>query len=97
MIADKETALGFSLVGVESVIADSEKEILNTFRKVKDRSDIGIFLITERLAQKARPFLNKILHEKGGPLILEIPDRHGFLSEKGPVESLVVSALGIKV
>jgi V/A-type H+-transporting ATPase subunit F len=97
LIGDRETVLGFSLVGIESAPAESEEEILAILRKVKSRSDIGIFLITERLARLVRPFLDSMLMQKGGPLILEIPDRHGPLPERQSVEAIVLSALGVKV
>lgn len=97
LIGDKETVLGFSLAGVESMAAESKAEILTTLRQAQNRSDIGIFLITERLAERVRPFLDTMLLQKGGPLVLEIPDRQGPLPGRRSVESLVLSALGIKV
>ena len=97
LIGDKETALGFSLAGIESAPAESEAETLSILRKAKSRSDIGIYLITERLAKLVRPFLDSMLMQKGGPLVLEIPDRYGPLPERQSIEAIVLSALGVKV
>jgi V/A-type H+-transporting ATPase subunit F len=97
LIGDKETATGFSLAGVEYIIAESREEILAGLRQAKERSDIGICLITERLAEKVRPFLNKQVLQKGRPLILEIPDRRGPVPGKSSVENVVLTALGVKV
>ena len=98
LVGDKDTVLGFSLAGVEGVAAESEAEVLAALRRAAQRSDIGIFLITERLAGQVRPFLDKMmLRKKGGALILEIPDRLGPLPERRSVEDFALSALGIKV
>ena len=97
LIGDKETVLGFSLAGVEGKVAESEAEILKLLRKVKHCSHISIVMITERLAERVRPFLQSMILQKEGPLILEIPDRRGPLKHKGSVEALVLSALGMKM
>lgn len=97
LIGDKETVLGFSLAGIEGAIAESESEILAVLREAKKNTDIGIFLITERLGAKIRPVLDALLLKKGGPLVLEIPDCQGLLAGKRSVEDIVLSALGIKV
>ncbi|MBN2373606.1 V-type ATP synthase subunit F [bacterium] len=98
LIGDKETATGFSLAGIECIIAESQAEIMEGLRQAKERSDIGICIITERLAEQVRPFLKKmVLRKKGRPIILEIPDRLGPLPGKQSVENIVLSALGVKV
>lgn len=98
LVGDKETVLGFSLAGVEGVAAESDSEVLAALQQAARRSDIGIFLITERLAERVRPFLDKmLLRKKKCTLILEIPDRLGPLPERRSVEDFALSALGIKV
>ncbi len=97
LIGDKETVLGFSLAGVEGQVAESETEILKILREMRRRSNIGIIMITERLAVRVQPFLKSMLLQKGGPLILEIPDRQGSLRQKKMAEALVLAALGMKI
>ena len=97
LIGDQETVLGFSLAGVEGEVAQSKAEILTILRQIKHRSDIGIIIITERLAERVRPFLKSMLLSKVGPLILEIPDSQGPLDRKNSAEALVVSALGMQI
>ena len=97
LIGDKETVLAFSLVGIEGQVAKSKADILNIIRRQKCRSNIGIIMITERLAEYVHPLLQKMFLQKEGPLILEIPDRHGPLPKKRSVEDLILSALGMKI
>jgi len=97
LIGDRETVLAFSLAGVEGRVAESKAEILTIFKQLKYCSNIGIIMITERLAEQVHPFLQSMLMQKEGPLILEIPDRHGSLQRKGSVEEVVLSALGMKI
>jgi len=98
LVGDKETVLGFSLAGVEGVVAESDAEVLAALRKAARRSDIGICLITEKLAERVRPFLDKmLLRKKGCALILEIPDRLGHVPQRRSVEDFALSALGIKL
>ncbi len=97
LIGDKETVTAFSLAGIEGVVVESETQILANFQREMIGPDKKIFLITERLAERVRPFLNTLLLRKGGPLILEITDRQGPLPGKRSVEGLVLSALGIKI
>jgi V/A-type H+/Na+-transporting ATPase subunit F len=98
LVGDQETVLGFSLAGVEGVSAESDAEVLSVLRQAAQRSDIGICLITERLADQVRPFLDKMkLRKKEGMLVLEIPDRQGPMPQRRTVEDFALSALGIKV
>ncbi|MEW6381314.1 MAG: V-type ATP synthase subunit F [bacterium] len=98
LVGDKETVLGFSLAGVEGVAAESAQQALSALRRAVRRRDVGICLITEKLAEQLRPHINKmLLQKKGAALILEIPDRLGPLPGKRSVEDFALSALGIKV
>jgi V/A-type H+/Na+-transporting ATPase subunit F len=98
LVGDKETVLGFSLAGIEGVVAESNAEVLAALRQAARRTDIGICLITEKLAERVRPVLDKmLLRKKGCTLILEIPDRLGHLPERRSVEDFALSALGVKV
>jgi len=98
LIGDQQTVLGFSLAGVEGVSVDSGQQALAVLRKLSRRQDVGICLITEKLAEEVRPYLDKMLLKKrGGALILEIPDRLGPQPDRRSVEDFALSALGIKV
>jgi len=98
LVGDEETVLGFSLAGVEGVAAESDAEVLAALRQAARRRDIAICLITEKLAERVRPVIDKmLLQKKGSALILEIPDRQGPLPGRHSVEDFALSALGIKV
>jgi V/A-type H+-transporting ATPase subunit F len=97
LVGDKETVLGFSLAGVEAVAVESQAGVFESLRRASHRSDIKIILITEKCGQQVRPFLEAMLLRKGGPLILEIPDRHGPLPGRRSLEDVVLAALGMKM
>jgi len=98
LIADKQTAAGFSLAGIEAMVARSKSEALKALQLAIHRNDIGIILITERLAKEIQSNIDHLLcYRKKCHLIMEIPDMDGSLKDRHSVEEFVMSALGIKV
>lgn len=97
IIGDKDTVTGFSLVGVEGVVAHTRVEALNAIKQAMNCRDIGIILITERLAIEIRSTIDELIFRRKCTLILQIPDLNGPLQARRSVEEYVISALGIKV
>ncbi|UCH00875.1 MAG: V-type ATP synthase subunit F [Deltaproteobacteria bacterium] len=97
IIGDKDTVIGFSLVGIEGAVALSQAEALRSLRQALNRNDIGIILITERLGREIQPIIDELLSQKKCTLILQIPDLKGPLQGRRTVEEVVLSALGVKV
>lgn len=96
LIGDKDTVSGFSLAGIEGSVVESVEDVLETFRQISHRPEIGIIIITERWAQQVRSALDSLLFQKGGILVVEIPDRFGALRDTCSVEELALSALGLR-
>ena len=70
VIGDKETVLGFSLIGIEGVMVDTKMQIMNALKQAINRQDIGIILITERAAEQIRDTIDNLLcHKKRCHLI----------------------------
>jgi V/A-type H+-transporting ATPase subunit F len=98
VIGDKDTVTGFSLTGIEGLVVNSKTETVKALQKVIHRQDIGVILITERLAREIQKTIDSLLsYRKKCHLILQIPDVHRSMPVKHTVEEFVLSALGIKV
>lgn len=97
VIGDEDTVLGFSLVGVEGVVvrdADAARQLLD--RSI-ERQDIGIILITERIAALIRSEVDNYFYRTPYPLIIEIPDRLGPIETRISLKEAVQTAVGVRM
>ncbi len=97
VIADENTVTAFKLVGLEGEVvenADSAKEALE---KAFESGEIGIIIITERIAASIREEMEDFVFKHSFPLIIEIPDRKGPLEDRISIREMVNSAVGVKV
>lgn len=98
LISDNvDTLTGLRLAGIEGVVAHKEKEVNDALLYVVSCSDIGILLITEKLAKQFPEFIKEIKLKYDKPLIVEIPDRHGSGRSKDFITSYVSDAIGLKL
>ena len=96
VIADEDTVLGFSLAGVQGMIVTTEEEIRTAFEKAVHLEDVGILLITERVAEVIRETVDRWVIGGGRPLLVEIPDSQGPLPGRRTPHEFVKSAIGVK-
>ena len=96
VIADEDTAIGFSLTGVQGIIVTTEEETRKAFDQATKMDDVGILLITERVAQMIRDKVDNWIIGGGQPLIVEIPDNQGPLEGRRTPHEFVKSAIGVK-
>lgn len=98
LISDNiDTLVGMRLAGIEGVIVHSEEEILNKIDLAISDKEIGIILITERLADKVSDKIQKLKLKMTIPLIVEIPDRHGTSRGKDSITKYVKESIGLKM
>jgi len=97
IIGDEDAVLGFGLVGVEGKAVQNAEQAQEVFTTVLDQSDIGIIIITERVADLIRPQVDRFIFTRSFPLIVEIPDRLGPLQGKPGIREMVNQAIGIKL
>jgi len=97
IIGDEDAVLGFGLVGVEGKAAQNAEQAQEVFAAVLEQSDIGIIIITERIADLIRPQVDRFIFTRNFPLIVEIPDRLGPLEGKPGIREMVNHAIGIKL
>ena len=97
VIADEDTVIGFSLAGVQGIIVTTEEETRKAFDQVtQEQEDVGILLLTERVAQMIRQKVDNWIVGGGQPLIVEIPDSQGPLEGRRTPHEFVKSAIGVK-
>ncbi len=97
VIGDEDTVLGFGLVGVNGFTAASTIEAEQSFKQALKDDDIGIIIITEKVAELIRPLVDAYLFTSSFPLIVEIQDRTGKMQGKPDIRQLVNEAIGIKL
>ena len=97
IIGDRQTVLGFRLVGIEGTDVEDREEALSALRTAVSKKDVGIILITEKVAGKMRDEVEARLYGMGFPLVLEIPDASGPSPDRPKIEELVRKAIGISI
>lgn len=97
VIGDQDTVLGFNLAGVEGRVVKTKEEIDQVFTFAVSDEEIGIVVITEKLANQIRDRINDYLFTRNFPLIVEIPDREGVDPNRIGFRQLVNKAIGIKL
>ncbi len=97
VIGDRETVLGFRLVGVEGRVAEERDAALAALEDTVLRSDVGVVLLTEKVAAQIRDEVDSRLYGFGFPLILEIPDSTGPDPDRLKIEDVVRKAIGVSI
>jgi len=97
VIGDEDAVLGFGMVGVQGRVAQDQKGAEAAFRHALEDSQIGIIIITERIASLIRTVVDRYLFRERFPLIVEIPDRLGPVEGRVGIREMVNAAIGIKL
>jgi V/A-type H+-transporting ATPase subunit F len=99
VIADFDTVVGFRLAGVkEGYAVNSPEEALERLREVVKKENVGLVIITERLVDKIRGDVDRLLEKRSFPLLVEIPDKAGPIEKKvDPLKELVRRAVGVDI
>ena len=97
VIGDRQTVLGFRLVGIEGTDVTDRDEALAALKTVVAEKEVGIVLITEAIAGQVRDEVEARLYGMGFPLVLEIPDSQGPSPDRPGIEDIVRKAIGISI
>lgn len=69
--------------GVDGVVVHEREELRTALETALADKEIGILLLTEKFGREFPEIVDEVkLHHKV-PLIVEIPDRHGYRPETG--------------
>jgi V/A-type H+-transporting ATPase subunit F len=97
IIGDEDTVIGFGILGVPGKVAANADEAQRAFQALLDNEDVGIIIITERIADMIRPIVDKYLFTIAFPLVVEIPDRSGTKPGRPGIKEMANAAIGIKL
>lgn len=98
LIADnRDTLTGLRLAGIDGVIAHTQEETISALDRFCGDPDVGILLITEKLAALCPQRIYQLKLNASTPLVVEIPDRHGTGRRPDSITRFVQEAIGIKM
>ena len=97
LIGDETTVLGYSLAGIRGVVVNNKEEAATALKEATEDPDVGIVLITQRIASEIHSLVDEAKLKMATPIILEIPDRHGPIEGRESALDIVRRLIGIKV
>ncbi len=98
LISDNvDTRAGMRLAGVEGVVVHERVEFISALNAALDDENNGIILITAKLADLAPELIKDIKLNRRQPLIVEIPDRHGYGKGDDYIIDYVRKAIGLRI
>jgi vacuolar-type H+-ATPase subunit F/Vma7 len=97
VIGNPEAVLGFSLVGVEGVAAQTAAEVDRALDAALSAPDVAIVLVTRDAARMAAPRMERLKLRSASPLVIEIPSPEGAGPGEASLREVVQRAIGIKV
>lgn len=89
--------MGLRLAGIEGVVVHTAQEARQAIADALSQKDVGILLITEKLASLCAEELSKIKQQRKVPLVVEMPDRHGTGRSPDSITRFVREAIGLKM
>ena len=92
---DTQTAM--RLAGAEGVVVHEQEEFEEAIKEALNDKEIGVLLITEKLAKDFPEMVSELKVSVSLPLVVEIPDRHGTGRAPDSITSYVKDAIGVKI
>lgn len=92
-----DTLTGLRMAGIEGIMAQNRKEVQDAVTKCINDPEIGIVLITERLAALCSDLIDELKQESTRTLVVEIPDRHGTGRSPESITRYIRESIGVKV
>ncbi len=97
VIGDSDTVLGFRYAGIEGRVVSDASEAAAALHKAAARSDIGIIIITEEIAESVRDEVTSIRVKVSRPLLVEVPGPTGPSPKRRTLLSIITEAVGVRV
>jgi len=98
VIGDIDTVTGFKLGGVkEGYEVKTDKDAENALDELIDKK-ISVIIITKKIADNIREYINKRIGSNVLPMIIEIPDKSGSSDrESDPMGELIKRVIGVEM
>lgn len=98
LISDNiDTFVGMQMAGLEGIVLHDKEEIVKKIEELKNDQAIGIIIITEKIAGLIPHEVSMVKLSKERPLLVEIPDRHGWSKGSDAILRYVKEAIGLKL
>jgi V/A-type H+-transporting ATPase subunit F len=98
LISDNiDTQIGLRLAGVKGVVVHTKEEILPVIDEVRKQRDVGVILVTDKIAEMIPEKMDEIKKSRSLPIITVISDRHGSKRAKDFITRYVQEAIGVKL
>ncbi|MEK6978345.1 MAG: V-type ATP synthase subunit F [Candidatus Hydrothermarchaeota archaeon] len=99
VLGDATTVTGFRLAGIRDAYeVSAPKEAVGLLRELVGDKEMGLVIVTERIADEIRAEMEGITEGRITPLIVEIPDREGPMAKKvDPIKELIKRAVGVEI
>jgi V/A-type H+-transporting ATPase subunit F len=94
---NSDTLVGLRLAGVEGVRVSEKKEVYDAVAGAIADPDIGILMITEKLAAMCPDLIYDLKLKHTSTLVVEIPDRTGTGRTPDSITRYIREAIGVKV
>lgn len=92
-----DTFVGMKMAGVKGEVLHDREFIINRINELRQDEEIGIIIITEKIALLIPELVSEIKLAKKRPLLIEIPDRHGSIKGKDSIVRYVKESIGLKL
>lgn len=96
VIGDRDTVLGFELLGARGVTVGNSEEAGEALQKALQDEEIILLFITREWADALRQRVDRLKMDSLQPIVMEIPGKTAAAPEKS-LEELVQRAIGIKI
>ncbi len=96
-IADEDTVRGFRLAGIAGEVVTTAPQAVLAIETAVARADVGIVILTEKVATNIRDRVDAIRLTQNRPLVVEIPGPAGPLPSRKSLREFVQEAVGIRV
>ena len=98
VIADNnDTHVGMRLAGIEGVVCRTAEAAREAIADAAADPEIGVLLITERLAAQCEDVIGPMKMNSRTPLVVEIPDRHSAGRAPDSITRYIREAIGVKL
>ena len=98
-VADRDTVIGMALAGATYThIHTSKEETLAKMLEFIANRDIGVILVTHKVAEELGFEISQIMRRKGLlPLVLRIPDKTGHVPRADELRDIIRRTVGTEV
>lgn len=96
IVGNEEECLGFSLAGIEGIVADDDAMFLEKMHTLFGDRDVGVIAIVDRFFSLFSKHFSSVIEKRALPAIVFIPSMDGIHHESSLKEYLA-TILGIRL